>query len=172
MAGRRQHAVSPIDGLTERQRLAARLLAQGKTIRAVARDLNVSEKTIWLYRQKPTVQRAIYDYQHTMLDQGGGQSIDAVPKAMETLQSIVNNSQARDSDRIAAARTIMNSAAGFAERKMLERQIRDLEKAIGAYAMEQEASMPSAADTPEGGEPLDPLLPSAAVDADEELIEA
>lgn len=161
-------SVSPIDGLTERQRLAAQLLARGDTIRAVSRQLNVSEKTIYLYRQKPEVQKAIYEFQTTSLDQSGGASIESIPAAMIVLNQIIQDPNSRDADRIAAARTLMNSAAGFSERKMLERQIRDLEKALVSFASDvKDRSMPSADPSPEGEE-LDPLLPSAAVDDEDQ----
>jgi hypothetical protein len=155
-------AASHIDGLTERQRLAVRLLAQGKTIRETARTLGVSEKTIWSYRQKPVVQQAIYQYQTQAIEEGGGQSITSVPQAMATLQEILRDPAARDSDRIAASRAILSSAATFGERQLMERKLRDLEAALSSFA-EGVTQVVTTAATPveEPPEPLDPLLASA-----------
>lgn len=149
------HGASPIDGLTERQRIAVHLLAQGKTIRETARSLGVSEKTIWCYRQKPVVQNAIYFLQTEMLNEGGGRSITSIPEAMTCLKTIVASPDARDADKIAASKALINSANTFAERRMLERQIADLEATL-RNLIKGSADSPTPAD-----EPLDPLLASA-----------
>lgn len=150
-----RYTVSPIDGLTDRQRLAVRLLAQGRTIREVSRALNVSEKTIWNYRQQPAVQKAIVQQQTQLIEEGGGQSVTSIPQAMTCLQEIINDPNARDSDRIAASRAVLSAANSFGERQLLERKLRDLEEALRTFSTE-EATVSAVV------EPLDPLLPSAA----------
>lgn len=150
-----RYAVSPVDGLTDRQRLAVRLLAQGRTIREVARNLNVSEKTIWNYRRQPAVQKAIVQHQTQLIEEGGGQSVTSIPQAMTCLQAIVNDPDARDADRIAASKAILSAANSFGERQLLERKLRDLEEALRSYGTD-EATVVTAI------EALDPLLPSAA----------
>jgi len=145
---------SYIDGLRERERLAVDLLARGKTIREVARSLDVSERTIWNYRRKPEVQRAIFSLQQELMAQSGGQSLSMVPQALETLTEIMNDPNARHSDRIAASRTLINGAQGFSERKILERQLADLERQLLA-------TLATRADDPIPESDLDPLLPSA-----------
>lgn len=147
--------VAPIDGLTERQRLAVHLLAQGKTIRETARQLGVSEKTVWSYRQRPAVQNAIYFLQTEMMNEGGGRSLTAIPEAMTCLKAIVADPEARDADKIAASKALISSANSFAERRILERQIADLEATLRSLISGREAQ-PTTED-----EPLDPLLASA-----------
>jgi transposase-like protein len=149
--------VNAIDGLTERQRLAVHYLSQGKTIREVSRLLGVSEKTIYLYRQKPAVQRAILYAQQDMMEMSAARNITTVPDAIQTLTDIVNDPEARDSDRIAASRALISGANALAERRILERQLGDLEAALLRFT--SPAGAPSAAPPAEG--PLDPLLPSA-----------
>ncbi len=152
-------SVAPIDGLTERQRLAVHLLAQGKTIRETARQLGVSERTIWCYRQRPAVQNAIYFVQTEMINEGGGRSLTSIPEAMRCLKEIVADPEARDADKIAASRALINSANSFAERRILERQIADLESTL--------RNLLGGKSTPESAAPevpLDPLLASAAPD--------
>lgn len=144
---------SEIDGLRDRERLAVDLLARGKTCREVARTLNISERTLYTWRKRPQVQRAIYSLQQELLDSGGGQGITVVPAAVSTLTEIMNNPEARDSDRIAASRALISGAQAFQERKMLERTIADLETQL--YGMVQESA------PPEDKAPDLTLLPSA-----------
>ena len=111
----------------ERERTAALLLAQGKTNRAVAQKLGVTEKTIWNYRQKPAVQKIIRDTQEEFAELSGSMAVTVVPEAIAVLQEILNDPDSRAADRIQAARTLMSGSAAFQERKLLERQISDLE---------------------------------------------
>lgn len=114
----------------ERERTAALLLAQGKTNRAVAQKLGVTEKTIWNYRQKPAVQKIIRDTQEEFAELSGSMAVTVVPEAIAVLQEILNDPDSRAADRIQAARTLMSGSAAFQERKLLERQISDLENQI------------------------------------------
>lgn len=147
---------SHIDGLRERERLAVDLLARGKTIRHVARELGLAERTIWNYRQRPEVQRAIFNLQQELISETGGQSLHTVPEALKVLTDIMNDPEARDADRIAASRTLISGAQGFSERKIIERQLADLERQL--LATLAVATAPDAA--PESDS--DPLLPSAS----------
>ena len=114
----------------ERERTAALLLAQGKTNRAVAQKLGVTEKTIWNYRQKPAVQKIIRDTQEEFAELSGSMAVTVVPEAIAVLQEILNDPDSRAADRIQAARTLMSGSAAFQERKLLERQINDLENQL------------------------------------------
>lgn len=152
-----------IDGLLERERLAVDQLARGKTIREVARILGVSERTIWNYRNKPRVQRAIFNLQQELMAESGGHSIDTTAEAVQTLKQIINNPQSRDADRIAASRALLSNATSFAERKILERQLADLEKQL-LSVLTPDAASPSPEDAPTPDE-LALLMPSASVDA-------
>jgi len=116
--------------MEERHRLASMLLAQGKTNRVVASKLGVTEKTIWNWRQLPTVRRMIREIQNEMADMGGSIALTIIPDALTTLTEILNDPDARACDRINAARTLMNGSAAYQERKLLERQINDLERQL------------------------------------------
>ncbi|NBT51246.1 MAG: helix-turn-helix domain-containing protein [Marivivens sp.] len=131
---------SEIDGLRERERLAVDLLARGKTCREVARTLNISERTLYSWRKRPAVQRAIYALQQELLDAGGGQGITVVPMAVATLTEIMNDPEAKAADRIAASRTLLTGAQAFQERKLLERTISDLEHQL--YGLMNETPPP------------------------------
>jgi transposase-like protein len=118
---------SMIDGLRERERIAADLLAQGKTCREVAQTLGIAEKTLYNWRKKPHVQRAIYTRQQELIDGSEARGLAELPAAIATLTSIMKDPNARASDRIAASRALLNGATAYQERKLLERTISDLE---------------------------------------------
>jgi transposase-like protein len=118
------------DGLNERQRIAANFLARGTTIRETARKIGVSEKSIYTWRQRPAVQQAISRIQQELLSETGGMNISTIPAAINVLDAIINDEDARAADRIAAARTLMSGAQAYQERRILERQIQDLERQL------------------------------------------
>jgi len=67
-----------------------------------------------------------------------------MPEAIATLTSIMNDENARASDRIAASRALLNGAAAYQERKLLERTISDLESQIyGLLQVPAETVAPS-----------------------------
>ena len=119
-----------VDGLRENERLAADLLARGKTCREVARALGIAEKTLYNWRKRPAVQRAIYNMQQELIDSSQSRNVALMPEAIATLTSIMNDENARASDRIAASRALLNGAAAYQERKLLERTVADLEHQI------------------------------------------
>ena len=121
---------SIVDGLREQERLAADLLARGKTCREVARALGIAEKTLYNWRKRPAVQRAIYNMQQELIDSSQSKGLALMPEAIATLTAIMNDENARASDRIAASRALLNGAAAYQERKLLERTVADLEHQI------------------------------------------
>jgi transposase-like protein len=143
---------SLIDGLRENERMAAELLARGKTCREVARALGVSERALYNWRKRPAVQRAVYALQQELIDVSESKGLALMPDAIATLTEIMSDQNARASDRIAASRALLNGAAAYQERKLLERTVSDLESQI--YGLMQ---IPDA--TPEDDGPE--LLPSA-----------
>ena len=119
-----------IDGLREQERMAAELLARGRTCREVSRALGISERALYNWRKKPVVQRAVYALQQELIDTSESRNLALMPEAIATLTSIMNDENARASDRIAASRALLNGAAAYQERKMLERTVSDLEHQI------------------------------------------
>lgn len=119
-----------VDGLREQERLAADLLARGKTCREVARALGIAEKTLYNWRKRPAVQRAIYNLQQDLIDSSESRNLALMPEAIATLTEIMADTNARASDRIAASRALLNGAAAYQERKILERTVADLEQQI------------------------------------------
>ena len=148
---------STIDGLRENERLAADLLARGKTCREVARSLGISERCLYNWRKRPAVQRAIYALQQELIDSSESQGLALMPEAIATLTAIMGDTNARASDRIAASRALLNGAAAYQERKLLERTIADLETQL--YGVLNTRAIPEAPEAPE--DDVDPLMASA-----------
>ena len=145
------------DGLNERQRIAANYLARGTTIRETARKIGVSEKSVYSWRQRPAVQQAIARIQQELLSETGGINISTIPDAIKLLDSIINDTEARNTDRIAAARTLMSGAQAYQERKILERQINDLERQLLRFTATQNAAT--------NATPIDPTEDDLLLDA-------
>lgn len=149
-----------IDGLRENERMAAELLARGKTCREVARALGISERALYNWRKRPAVQRAVYALQQELIDVSESKGLALMPDAIATLTSIMKDPQARASDRIAASRAVLNGAAAYQERRLLERTVSDLEAQIyGLSALPAEAAQLVDPDFPE--DDISELLPSA-----------
>jgi hypothetical protein len=123
-------SASFIDGLRENERMAAELLARGKTCREVARALGISERALYNWRKRPAVQRAVYALQQELIDVSESKGLALMPDAIATLTEIMGDPNARASDRIAASRALLNGAAAYQERKLLERTVSDLESQI------------------------------------------
>jgi transposase-like protein len=124
--------IDPETGLDERQTIAAYCLAQGKSCREAAKQAGVSERWLYAWRKRPEMQREITSRQWEMLDDAGGLNTSYVQKAVYTLNEIVTDPEARASDRIQAARALMSGSSAFAERKLLERKLGDLERQLSA----------------------------------------
>lgn len=158
------------DGLNERQRIAANYLARGTTIRETARKIGVSEKSVYLWRQRTAVQQAIARIQQELLSETGGMNISTIPDAIKLLDSIINDTEARNTDRIAAARTLMSGAQAYQERKILERQINDLERQLLRFTATQNAATNATPIDPIDPTEDDELLLDAAADDDDSLL--
>jgi transposase-like protein len=158
------------DGLNERQRIAANYLARGTTIRETARKIGVSEKSVYLWRQRTAVQQAIARIQQELLSETGGMNISTIPDAIKLLDTIINDPEARNTDRIAAARTLMSGAQAYQERKILERQINDLERQLLRFTATQNAATNATPIDPIDPTEDDELLLDAAADDDSLLL--
>ena len=132
-----------VSGLTEKQQLAADCLAKGKSCRFAAQQAGVSERTLYAWRKRPQMQKEIIRLQAEMMDETGAQNLSMQQMALSTLNEILCDPDSRDSDKIAAARTLMTGSQAFTERKILERKLSDLENKLGlAVRGEEDGPMP------------------------------
>ena len=68
--------------------------------------------------------------QREMFAETDAQGLVLLPSAIMTLTEIMNDPEARASDRIAASRALIHNTTQYHERLSLQRQIQDLEKAV------------------------------------------
>jgi len=127
---------NPIDGLREQERMAVALLARGKNNRETATELGIAERTLYTWRQKPTVQRAIFLRQQQIISDNESQTIELLPEAIDTLKAIMRDPLARSSDRIAASRALINGAGRYQETQMLNRKLANLEAMVDPLTAE------------------------------------
>lgn len=153
-----------IDGLTERERVVVDLLARGNTLRKIATMTGLCERSIYNYRKRPRVQRAVFALQQELLGQSAGAAISKTSDAVAVLELIMNDPDARASDRIAASKALMNGASQYTERKILERQLSDLEAQLTqTLNLRMPSASPEAAEAAEADrQAIEGLMPSAS----------
>jgi hypothetical protein len=127
---------NPIDGLREQERMAVALLARGKNNRETATELGIAERTLYNWRQKPVVQRAIFLRQQQIISDNESKTIELLPEAIATLKAIMRDPLARPSDRIAASRALINGAGRYQETQMLNRKLANLEAMVDPLTAE------------------------------------
>lgn len=149
------------ENLTTRERIIVECLAKGLTVRKTAIEVGLSEKTIWLARQRQHVIDAIFRRQTELFETSGGHGLNLMPNAIKVLDRIVNDPEARDSDKIAAAKTLMHSSSAYSERLSVERQLRDLEERLYSTIREEVADEPAPIAILEDDSYLDDDLASA-----------
>lgn len=121
---------SSFDGLRPQETLAVEGLAKGRTCRAIALELGITERALYNWRKKPAVQRAVFIRQQEIIAENESSSIDLMPEAINTLKSIMQDPAANPMARIAASRALLHGAAAYQEHTLLHRQLRDLEDQV------------------------------------------
>ena len=124
------HRYKSPDKLTEVMRHAVHQLARGASCAKTARACDVTERTLYRWRMLPEFQRAVLQMQREMFAETDAQGLVLLPSAIMTLTEIMNDPEARASDRIAASRALIHNTTQYHERLSLQRQIQDLEKVV------------------------------------------
>ena len=123
--------MKPPYDLTLREAVRQRMSPpNGESVTQIARDTGITTQTLYNWRKRPAVQRAIYNMQQELIDSSESRNLALMPEAIATLTEIMADTNARASDRIAASRALLNGAAAYQERKLLERTVSDLENQI------------------------------------------
>jgi len=116
--------------LTDKERVCCDCLARGKTVTYTAKVTNVPESTIYKWKSKSHIKLAINELQSQYINEGGGATLSVIPLAFANLTEIMVDTSNRPSDRIQAARVLINSAQHYEQRKLLESTIGELEQQL------------------------------------------
>jgi transposase-like protein len=118
------------DGLTAKQVIAADAIVAGKTMTDAAQAAGVTNKTLWSWRHTPQFMSVVNRKLQERTDVAGTQGVGLVPECLTVLKGIMNNPMSENTDRIRAAKAIMDSANAYYERRELEITISRLERRI------------------------------------------
>lgn len=105
----------------------AMLVAAGRTIKAGAEELSISERQAYRYSSLPEFRKAVSQYRSAALDSAVGALNELTGKAVEKLESLLNTD-----DALGAAKTILASVTRLSELGELRQRIEALESKGGS----------------------------------------
>ena len=131
--------------LTKQQQICAEALANGFRPYDAAAKANVTYQALWKWRKEnPHFLKAVEEIRTYMFEQTYMRALQTNDEAVETIKAIMNDGNARNADRLAAARLLIDVARAGYETHHLEKRINSLEDSTGG------ASGTEAADGPAG----------------------
>lgn len=99
--------------LSAKQREVVLLIAQGISYKSISETTGVAVQTLYNWRSaNPAFRRELVRLQEQLYEEGIRALHGLVHEATSTLGSVMTNPDARDSDRIAAARAVLQFATG------------------------------------------------------------
>ena len=105
--------VSLTTHLSAKQRDVVLLMAQGVSHRQISQTTGVALQTLYNWRSaNPAFRQELARLQEHLYEEGVRGLKGLVQEATSTLCSVMTSSDARDADRIAAARTVLQFAVG------------------------------------------------------------
>lgn len=105
------------------------LVASGSTIRAAAKQLQISEQTAYRISEKPAFRTRVNELRSQALSAAVGRLSVLVSDAVECLSSIMANGS--DRDKLTAAKTVLAAIAPLTELAELRHRIAALESQGG-----------------------------------------
>jgi len=115
------------DKLSRKQEQAIVALIAQPTIPAAAMVTGVADVTLWRWLQRPDFLRAFREARRQVVEQALGEVQAATIDAVQTLRDVMLNPDTPPASRVAAARTILDTAIRGVELLDLESRIADLE---------------------------------------------
>lgn len=111
--------------LTARQKLCVAKLATGATVAEVAREVNISEKTIWEYYKLPAFRDAIDALTDTIIGDAAHQLTrefsDSGPAAIAKIREIISDKSASKDVQLRAAVAIVDRLVRLVELRDIRR---------------------------------------------------
>ena len=121
------------DGLTPKRRRFVAALMSSRTRAAAARVAGISEKTAERWVKDAAIKAALAEAQSGALTQVTRQLVDAMTKALETLESVHLDSDNAASARVSAARAILDGGLKYVELVDLTERVAKLEGVVNGH---------------------------------------
>lgn len=113
--------------MTSNQKRALAALVKTRSIREAAAQAGIDERSIRRYLKDPDFLQEYRQIQAEILTDARESAQGSIAPALETLQEICTDTEARNSDRITAAKTLLEWACRLTELTDLEERITALE---------------------------------------------
>lgn len=114
--------------LTKKQEKAVVALLAAPTVQAAAEAAGVSERTLWRWLQQPEFKEAYRQARREAVSHAIGRLQQATTRAVETLEEVMGNPEAKESARVSAAKTVLDAALKALELEDLEARVEELER--------------------------------------------
>ena len=105
----------------------ADLVASGSTIRDAAESIGIPVNAAYKITRTDLFRRRVSEIKSERTEAIAAQSLDAAIDAIRELRTLATTAE-KDSDRIAACKTILSQVMPFAEHSELRRRIDDIEQ--------------------------------------------
>lgn len=120
--------------LNRKQEAAIAALLTASTIAEAAAAVGVHEQTVWRWMQLPDFKEAYRDAKRKAVDQAISRLQQVSGEAVETLRTVMKDSDAPPSSRVSAAKAVIDVALKAVEMDEMAARIEALEEAVGGMS--------------------------------------
>lgn len=114
--------------MVRKKEAAVAALLTASTIAIAAQSVGISEVTLWRWLQQEDFQEAYRQAKRQAVAQAVSRLQQATTRAVDTLEEIMSNTNAKDSARVAAARTVLEMALKAIELEDIVARVEELER--------------------------------------------
>src|SRR5437764_9980785 len=122
----------PISITTNRQEKAIIALLNQPTMKEAAEAAGVSEVTLWRWLQNADFRSSYMEARRLAVQRAIARTQAATSEAVETLREVIRDKSAKGSERIAAAKAILDYAMKGVELEDYEQRLEELEAKLAA----------------------------------------
>jgi len=116
--------------LNTNQRRAIAALLTSKSVKAAAELADVGERTLYRWLTLSEFRAELSQHEGATIDQAARRLVELGEKAIDELESILDNAQAADGLKLRASQTVLDYLLKLRELRNIEQRLTDLEKAV------------------------------------------
>lgn len=116
--------------LSKKKELAIAAVLKNPTLKDAAREVGISEPTLWRWMQIPAFQAALKEAKKQAVSGAVSKLSQICDEAVKNLRAIMNDKAAPPSARVSAAKTVLDSGLKGIELDDLETRLTALEQEI------------------------------------------